>query len=101
MFLGKSLQEGLVNAGVPQGLILGPTLSLLYLKTFLMVLPAVLCCMLMLPLSVARAGLELASQIKSNLQDTLDVGKKWLVHSILEKLNWFYLVNPITIVTLM
>ena len=52
---GKFSQEYLVNAGVLHGSILGPTTFLLFLF------------------------LELASELESDLQDTVDWGRKWLL----------------------
>ena len=84
---GKSSQEYPVSAGVPRGSILGPTIFLLYIND----LPDIVICDIgiyaddtTLYSKCDRASdlweqLELASELESDLRDTADWGKKWLV----------------------
>ena len=84
---GKSSQEYQVNAGVPQGSILGLTLSLLYIDELLddaIWDIAIYADDTTLYSKCDQASdlwqqLELASELESDMWDTVDWGKKWLV----------------------
>ena len=84
---GKSSQKYPVNAGVPHGFILGLPLFLLYIND----LPEDVICDIAIyaddttlyskcdQASDLWQQLELASELESDLRDTVDWGKKWLV----------------------
>ena len=108
---GKSSQEYPVSAGVPQRSILGPTLFLLYindLRDDVMCNIAIYADDRTLYSKCDQASdlwqqLELVSELESDLQDTVDWGKKWLVDFNAGKtqLVWFRLTGLITMVLLM
>ena len=85
---GKFSQEYSVNAGVLQGSIYGRTHFLLYINDlpvdvicdiFIYADYTTLCCKCDQASDLSQQ-LELASELKSDLQDTVDWGEKWLVY---------------------
>ena len=105
---GKSSQEYLVNAAIPQGFILVLHFSYYTLMTFLMVLSVILLSMLILLLSAISVIRHLICGNNYNwllslnlIFETLwtEVGSGLQI-SMLEKLNWFSLTGLITLVLL-
>ena len=84
---GKPSQKHLLNAGVPQGSILGPTVFLLCIND----VPDYVICNIVIHANDATLyskcnqasdlwqQLQLASELESDLQDTVEWGRKWLV----------------------
>ena len=102
----NSSQEYSVKAGVPQGSILGPTLFLLHINDDVICNIPIYADDTTLYFKCHQASdlwqpLELASELESDLQDTPDWGKKWLLDFNAGKLSWFCLTGLITMVLLM
>ena len=91
---GKTSQEHPVNLGVPEDSILSPTLFLLCIND----LPDDVICDIAIYVddttlfskydqaSDLWQQLELASELESDLQDTVDWGRKWLVDFVAGKI---------------
>ena len=93
---GKSSKQYPVNAGVSQGSILGPTLFLLYISD----LPDDVICDIAIYADDTTLyskcdqaldlwqQLELTSELESDLQNTVDWGRKWLFNFNTGKNGW-------------
>ena len=107
---GKSSQEYPVNAGGPQGSILGPTPFLLYVNDFLDDVISDIAIYADDTTIYSKCDqasdlwqqLELATELEFDLRDTVDWGKKWLVDiNARSQLNWSHLTGLITLVLFM
>ena len=104
---GNSSQEYPVNAGVPQGSIL--ILFLLYIND----LPDDVICNIAINADDTTLyckcnqapdlwqQLELVSELESDLRNSADWGRKWLVDFNAGKISWFHLTSLKTLVLLM